>query len=1415
MSFTQWWCGSHWEWLLGTHHGGPSIGPCVETSVFLAPVWKLGIILFGVYAGRAMNRRPKESRAWLHVMAASLCLLSSISGVLFLVGHKPIYPCQVYAGTLWIVEGFHTAILLLIFPSTLRFFRHLFFLDVITRGVAVYSIVQRWKSHHTLDLNDINVLVDTGILLVKMLTSWLAQRRYNYDQLPHRAQCLETDASLFSQLFFLWIWPLLRQGYRNKSLEMADLPPMHPMDAGDALVERFRLHWRQYPNHSLIRHLHAVVWRPLYYSAALMAGMTVANLANPLLLHSLLECLSQPHVPLNHAVGLAALWILALTSTGIFLHQFWAVAVRCGMHTRSILQQFVFDKALRLSSSAGMNGRVNSLLSVDACRLCDDNVICFLHWDTWSAVATLVTCFYFLFDLLSYSSLVWLGVMALYAPCAAFFGAKIKKQSATHQGRRDDRSDIVTQLLRAALTMKALALDAWSEARVAQARGAELNALQWKALHQTFSTSVLAVALVVAPMLSFIVFIHVQHRELDAATAFSALAWFNTAATPLLRIPMVISTLVDSYVSLSRLEAFFRADERPGDNDKPQSRSQMHLAIELENVQCHWTDAQRPLFRNLTLSVPKGQFLACAGAVGSGKSSFLELCIRLPVVTQGSVRIHGTVAYCPQRPWIQNASIRDNILFGLPMDRTWYKLTIQMCCLQDDVAQWPAGDATLAGEQGCNLSGGQKQRVSLARAVYSRRDILLLDDVLASLDAHVGQQIFQNCLCSPALAYTTKILVVNQPAYLQHPSVDRVLYFEESPDGHYTINPIDPSRIQQPTTEDSSETSSGHGHTSSAATPSAATSTSVVEAQSGESASEFASHGALDSKLILLYLRSIGSGWVVVGYGLVLLVEHFLILASTYCLSRWTEDSQNTSVQTIYVVLGIAQATASLGQKVIFVLLSLTASVELHQALMRALVHASMHFFDSHSQGMLLNRCVKDVASLDETVPYVVSTFLYNTLEIVMSFVSVVATAPAVLLVVLFLIYPYIVVYNMYRWPARDLKRLQSASRSPILAYFNEIAQGTSTIAAFDAGSMITRASMDKIDLSVQSFWPALIANQWVTVWLEFLGLFIVIEAVFGCVYLRAANHMGAGIVGLILTYAAQLPTRLGWMFKMLAALEVEFVALERIDQITAIADFHADRTSTALTIAPPMFHGGVLRIQHMTMAYGPTSSPNIVLHDVHVDIPAGANVAVVGRTGAGKSSFVRALLGLYPIQGSVKLGGVDLSTLSKPVLRTQVLGFVPQDSILLGRTVLEALTCGDSSNADRIGVEKVLAQVGMTDAVLQLRQGVDTPLSEVTFSGGEMQLLCLARALLRPGHVLICDEATAYVDVKTDEAIHRLLVELPRTVITICHRVHHLMEYDLILVLDKGRLVECGSPVELQTQYPRGIFASLIATGS
>ncbi|KAF0689122.1 Aste57867_19394 [Aphanomyces stellatus] len=1401
MSVWRWWCGSLEQWIIGIVPGAAPVGACLETTLFVSSFWKLGIVVAGIVIG-TVSVDAKTPRSVLPVVATSLCLLNVVCGGLYLGSQKPLYPCQVYAGTLWLVEGLHSAIILFVLPHALRRFRHWYLLDMVTRLVVFYSLVGRGRA---LRLGDINMIVDTTFLLLRAALAYWAHWRHCVSlPRPRHPQVDETKASFVSSLFFLWIWPLLSHGYRTQSIKMADLPPLHPRDAGGALFARFQAHWRQFPRHGLVRHLHAVVWPTFYHAAALMVVATAANIANPLLLHALLDAMTTSTTS-SSPMLLAALWFLALACNSLFVHQFWAVAVRCGMHTRSILQQFVFEKSLRLASHADWTaGAVQSLLAVDACRLCDNYVVCFLHWNTWAALVTLAACQFSLFRLLSYSSFVWLAVVVLYAPCAVYFGGKIKTHSQAHQAARDDRATVFTQILRAALTMKACAYEAWSEARIQDARAVELTALQWKAMHDTLSTSLLLVAQVLAPMLTFLAFIHLQHRTLDAATAFSALAWFNTAASPLLRLPQVLVTLVDASVSLDRLERFFRAPERetdvaPEPAATPQSMyapPTLYHAIEIQHVTCSWSP-QRPLFQDLTLVVPKGQFVACYGAVGAGKSSFLELCLRLPSISHGNVATHGTIAYCPQTPWIQNTSVRDNILFGLPMDRQWYKMTLHMCALEEDIALWPLGDATIAGEQGNALSGGQKQRVSLARAIYSRRSILLLDDVLASLDAHVGAHIFQRCLASPTLAYTTKILVVNQPTYLQHPSVDRVLYFEESVQGHCTIQHMDHV----------------HVHAIPVEAPSIQSDTAPISTTDqplvAPAASETTAHGALDRTLLRLYLTSLGSSCAVGSYALLLLVEHGLVLGATFCLGQWSTNANDTAYQSVYIALGLAQAATSLGRKASFVLLSLAASSHLHASLAHALMHASMRFFDTHAQGMLLNRCVKDIAALDETIPYVVSTFLYNSLEIVMSLVSVAATTPFVLVLVLVVVYPYAVVYNMYRWPARDLKRLQSAARSPILSYFNEIAAGTSTVVAFDASDAVARVSMAHIDHSVRTYWPSLVANQWVTVWLEMLGIVVVVVAVVSCVWLHAAGRLSTALIGLVLTYAAALPSRIGWMLKMLAAIEVEFVALERIHDLTTAAtvdaDAAADRVLPTTANRQLAADDGCLHIDHLSMNYGATT----VLRDIHVDVPAGAKVAVVGRTGAGKSSLVRALLGLYPIQGSIRIGDIDLASLPPAVLRQLVLGFVPQDALFLGRTVWEALV-GDAYDMAPGAVDAVLVQVGLPldHAILH------TSLADVTFSGGEMQLLCLARALLRPGRVLVCDEATAFVDAETDETIHRLLFQLPRTVLTICHRVHHLLEYDLVLVLDKGHLVECGAPADLQANYPKGIFASLVAKG-
>ncbi|RHY65609.1 hypothetical protein DYB30_003437 [Aphanomyces astaci] len=733
----------------------------------------------------------------------------------------------------------------------------------------------------------------------------------------------------------------------------------------------------------------------------------------------------------------------------------------------------------------------------------------------------------------------------------------------------------------------------------------------------------------------------------------------------------------------------------------------------------------------------------------------------------------------------------------------------------------------------------------VARAIYSRRNILLLDNVLASLDSHVGDHIFTRCLCSPALMYMTKVVVTNQPAFIAHAAVDRVLCFEHANDsamrGDFTVQSLAPpvfKRSEGASIDSTAATeppSTGKGHRRNSTLPllaerlgesspddSKTREVVVRNAPHEPAAPETSRQGALDLRILMLYVKSLGSPCAVAGCGFLFVVEHGLVLGGAYCLGQWSHSSDDdmssskaTSFQTLFIVLGLVQACTSVVRKVLFVVLSLAASASVHTSVVRALVRASMRFFDTTSPGVILNRCITDVASVDETIPYVVSSFLANGLDIVMSFVAVAATAPLVLAVVLLLVYPYMYLYKLYRWPARDLKRLQSAARSPILSHFNEVSQGVNTVAAFDAAAAVSATSMRVIDASVQAYWPSLVANQWVTLWLELLGIGIVAAAAAACVWLRATDQLHASGVGVVLTYAAQLPGRMGWMLKMLAAIEVECVALERLDELTIQAEFYKEDAPESGHLdgeANMRFGDGTLNFHHVSMSYG----GHVVLRDIHVDIPTHAKVAVVGRTGAGKSSLVRALLGLYPIHGSIQLGTVALSSLSTTTLRRQVLGFIPQDAVLLGQTLWEGLV-GDVAQSKVIldTIERSLDQVGMLDAVDQLQNGLDTPLTDVAFSGGELQLLCVARALLRPGHVLICDEATAYMDTETDGAIHRLLFALPRTVLTICHRVHHLMEYDVVLVLDKGRLVEAGPPHELLAAYPNGMFASLVDTSS
>lgn len=224
-----------------------------------------------------------------------------------------------------------------------------------------------------------------------------------------------------------------------------------------------------------------------------------------------------------------------------------------------------------------------------------------------------------------------------------------------------------------------------------------------------------------------------------------------------------------AWVSLKRLNKFLNSKELDPTNV---SHNSSEYSLLIKNGNFSWGGDEITL-KNINLSVSEGILLAVVGAVGSGKSSLISALLGEMEKHSGNVNVDGNIAYVSQLPWIQNATLMDNILFGRKLNKEKYEKVIFACALTPDLAMLPAGDQTEIGEKGINLSGGQKQRVALARAVYSDAHIYILDDPLSAVDSHVGKHIFDNLIGENGmLKNKTRFLVTHAISYL--PKVDEI-----------------------------------------------------------------------------------------------------------------------------------------------------------------------------------------------------------------------------------------------------------------------------------------------------------------------------------------------------------------------------------------------------------------------------------------------------------------------------------------------------------------------------------------------------------------------------------------------------------------------------------------------------------------
>jgi len=498
----------------------------------------------------------------------------------------------------------------------------------------------------------------------------------------------------------------------------------------------------------------------------------------------------------------------------------------------------------------------------------------------------------------------------------------------------------------------------------------------------------------------------------------------------------------------------------------------------------------------------------------------------------------------------------------------------------------------------------------------------------------------------------------------------------------------------------------------------------------------------------------------------------------------------------VYGAFGFGQAFSTMVLSVVLAITTLNASKTMHKVMLNQVMRSPMSFFDTTPLGRIVNRFAKDVDICDNTLPNNLRQWLNTLAQFIGTVILIIVKLPVFTAVIVPVAVVFYFVQNIYVNTSRQLKRLESISRSPIYSHFGETIQGASTIRAFGLQHQFITESEEKVDTNQVCYYPSIIANRWLAVRLEYIGNFITFAAALFAIL--SPDAVGPADVGLVISYALNVTQTLNWLVRMTSDVETNIVAVERVKEYSETLEQEASWEDGQNKPADEWPQSGAVTFQDYGMRY--RAGLDLVVKNISVDISGGQTVGIVGRTGAGKSSLTVALFRLVePAEGRILIDGEDVAKLALHDLRKR-LTIIPQDPVLFSGTLRVNLDPFNIHQDDEIW--KALELAHLKDFAAGLEQGLEHEVSEggENVSVGQRQLICLARALLRKTKVLILDEATAAVDLETDDLIQATIRREFKgcTVLTIAHRLNTIMDYDRIMVLDKGRIVEFDSPQAL-----------------
>ncbi|XP_028400740.1 multidrug resistance-associated protein 5-like [Dendronephthya gigantea] len=1319
------------------------------------------------------------------------------------------------------------------------------------------------------------------------------------------------DCGFIPLMLFSWATPIMKKGFK-KPLEISDLGKLPRSDSAAHNYKRLRKFWTEEINNKGLKNasIGKTIFRTgrtrFFAGAILFLLSLLASFIGPaFMINRILKFVESKTDPIEKGVILVVALMICETARSWIQSLSFLMNLRTGTKARAMVWTIVYNKVSKLKNAGDKSiGELVNICASDAQRVFE--AFTFGPFLVGGPVALIIVIAYTTY-ILGPSALLGCFIFLILFPIQAAVGKYSGKFRAKAVRVTDQRVKLMNEVLSCIKLIKMYAWEKSFAEVIGEIRGKEKTALSHSSVLQSLNISMTNIVSTFATVVTFIVHVY-SGNDLLASQAFTVIAVFNTMIFAFAILPFAIKALAEAKVSMKRLKSLLEMEEYEPWTTKPADKN---VVVEIKSATFGWNEVKlkeqkkftpgeekprkgsvaakgkrdstagrggppgrrgpapeefktqlvKTLF-DVNVTFHKGKLIGICGGVGSGKSSMINAILAQMNLVDGSVAVDGSIAYVAQQAWLMNATVKENIVFGVAFKPLRYQKVIEACSLKQDLDIFAHGDQTEIGERGINLSGGQKQRISLARAVYADKDIYLLDDPLSAVDSHVGQHIFNNCI-KGALADKTIIFVTHQLQYLSHcdkvillkdgritemgpyekllqdgkefsglvQSYNQTLEAEENED--YVDDDEDTSKILEQIVRKRTLSAQSIGDCQ----PSIAEEmeeineepkmNGVEKSKDSLMKAEDRKTGTVSFSTYVRYCKAAGGAFAVSGVLLMLFVITLLKVFTDFWLGRWINDGNGNSTESdenpgelndnpdlnFYAAI----YGSSLAVTVVLLVLKcfayvntvLRASSNLHNQVFRAVTKSPMEFFDTTPIGQILNRFSKDIDEIDTRLPFLVEALILNLSFLIVTIILLVVLFYWFLIALVFFIALFIFLNIVFRRSVRELKRLDNISRSPIFSHISASVQGLSTLHAYGKTDEFLEMFEKLLDKNTLPFFIFMCSHRWLAVRLDVITIGITTVTSLLVVLLR--DSIPAAMGGLAITYAIRMSGLLQFTVRLSAETEAIFTSVERLVHYIDNLKQEAPSSVPDKKPADDWPDKGGLSILGLKMRY--RENLPLVLKGITCNIKPKEKIGIVGRTGSGKSSIGVSLFRLVePSGGKITIDGVNILNIGLDDLRTK-LSIIPQDPILFIGTVRYNLDPFHTHTDEEVWI--ALERAHLKDTISNLPLKLQGPVVEngENFSVGERQLMCMARALLRNCKILMLDEATAAIDAETDAKIQDTIREAFKdcTMLTIAHRLNTVMDSDKIMVMEQGQIVEFDKPSALLANKS-SLFSSLVA---